>query len=102
MGRTIDLDAALDALTDYCENKCVNREDAWCSGCHYGISEYVLNALPSAQPEQKVGKWMAQNGGGYRCSECGRYALDEIEGNFVHVAARTPYCPFCGKKMEEE
>ena len=49
------------------------------------------------QPEQTMGKWEAQKGVGYRCSECGRYAL----GNYILIAVRTPYCPFCGKKMEE-
>lgn len=66
MSDLISRQAAIDELTDYCENKCVNREDAWCSGCHYGISEYVLKALPSAQPEI------------VRCSDC-RYYGDEDE-----------------------
>lgn len=53
------------------------------------------------QPEQAMGKWISQKGGSYKCSECGGYALNEIDGNYILVAARTPYCPFCGKRMEE-
>ena len=53
MKRMIDLDAALDALTDYCENKCVIREDAWCPDCQYEAFKDVLKALPSAQAEQR-------------------------------------------------
>ena len=48
MADLIDRQAAIDALNDYCENKCVNR---WCFGCQYEVSKYVLKALPSAQPE---------------------------------------------------
>ena len=74
------------------------------AGIHWFVSaeavfDAILNA-PTIKPEQQVGKWESQKGGGYKCSECGQYALDEIEGNYIHVAARTPYCPFCGKKME--
>lgn len=54
---------------------------------------------PSA--ERKKGKWIAQKGGGYCCSECGSYSLDEVDGAFVHVSVRTRYCHNCGVKMEE-
>lgn len=58
MERTINLDSALDALTDYCENKCVIREDAWCPDCQYEAFKDVLKALPSAHSEI------------VRCSDC--------------------------------
>ena len=61
----------------------------------------ILN-LPSAQPERKNGKWIAQKGGGYRCSECKHYALDERDGNFIHVSAKTKFCPYCGADMRGE
>ena len=56
--------------------------------------EDIINALPSAQPERKPGKWEIYNispfdGQGCECSECG------FEG--------VPYwnfCPHCGIKME--
>lgn len=52
------------------------------------------------QPERKTGRWVSQKGGGYCCSECGRYALDEVDGNFIHVAFESNFCPYCGAKME--
>jgi hypothetical protein len=50
----------------------------------------------------KHGRWIAQKGGGYCCSECGRYSLDEVDGAFIHVSARTRYCHNCGTRMEKE
>lgn len=60
----------------------------------------ILRSLPSAQP--KTGKWIPQKGGGCCCSECGRYALDEVDGNFIHVSAKSKYCPHCGVMMLKE
>lgn len=65
------------------------------------IAKSIVSAIPSAQPEQKKGRWVNQKGGGCCCSECGRYALDEIDGNFIHVAAKSNYCPNCGAEMGE-
>lgn len=62
----------------------------------------MLNGLPPAQPERKTGRWVSQKGGGYCCSECGRYALDELDGNFIHVAFESNFCPYCGAKMEDK
>lgn len=59
-----------------------------------------VNNAPTIEPERKVGKWIDQKGGGCCCSECGRYALDEVDGNFIHVAAKSNYCPNCGAKMD--
>ena len=50
--------------------------------------------------KRKKGKWVNQKGGGCCCSECGRYALDEIDGNFIHVAAKSNFCPHCGVDMK--
>ena len=57
----------------------------------------AVKALPSADRPQ--GKWIAQNGGGFRCSECDHYALDEVDGRFIHVAFKSNYCPNCGARM---
>ena len=65
------------------------------------IAKKVATRLPSVTPQRKTGKWIDQKGGGCCCSECGRYALDEVDGNFIHVAAKSKYCPNCGLKMEE-
>ena len=48
------------------------------------------------------GRWMSQKGGGLCCSECGGYALDEPDGNFIHVAVPSKFCPNCGAKMDGE
>ena len=66
------------------------------------IESYIadMKELPTAQPERKTGRWVSQKGGGYCCSECGRYALDEVDGNFIHVAFESNFCPYCGAKME--
>ena len=62
----------------------------------------ALREMPSAQSERKKGYWVSQKGGGYRCSECGRYALDEVDGNFIHVAFESNFCPYCGADMRGE
>ena len=62
----------------------------------------ALKALPSAQPEQKTGRWIwdslvCTSGGNYgvlRCSECEAYY--ERVGFWPRR-----YCPKCGAKMEE-
>lgn len=62
----------------------------------------IIKQMPPAQPERKTGRWVSQKGGGYCCSECGRYALDEVDGNFIHVAFESNFCPYCGAKMVEK
>lgn len=63
----------------------------------------IMDAQPTADVvERKRGKWIAQRGGGYRCSECKHYALDERDGNLIHVSAKTKFCPHCGADMREE
>ena len=62
--------------------------------------EVWVNALPSAQPERKTGKWILQirhdNKGEpllawYQCSECGAFIANN-EANF---------CSECGADMRE-
>lgn len=60
-----------------------------------------LDEVPSIDAV-KHGKWIAQLGGGYCCSECGSYSLDELDWSFVHVSARTRYCHNCGARMDGE
>ena len=64
-----------------------------------GTVKQLLESLPPAQPERKIGRWVSQKGGGYCCSECGRYALDEVDGNFIHIAFESNFCPYCGADM---
>ena len=57
--------------------------------------------LPSAQPERKTGRWIhdgyAFNGGidWMHCSECGHK-------DSWSAATRTPFCAWCGARMEGE
>ena len=90
MDDMISRQTAIDAMCDNCDNV-----KAVCS--HYPCKRYTaINALPSAQ---RNGKWIDQKDGGCCCSECGGYALDEIDGNYIHVASKTNYCPHCGARM---
>lgn len=66
------------------------------------LDTFTDEGCPPAQPERKSGKWIGQKGGGYCCSECGRYALDEVDGNFIHVAFESNFCPYCGAEMVEK
>lgn len=58
----------------------------------YCIGE-AMRQLPSAQPEQKKGKWVEHKdypGLAYLCSECNHF-----------TTIRSFFCPNCGAKMEE-
>ena len=57
----------------------------------YFVDADDIKALPSVQPEQKIGHWIPRNSFllRYKCSECER---ESEEYN---------YCPNCGAKMEE-
>ena len=61
------------------------------------ILEPCEDAVPSAQPEQKRGKWIpVTNGrGGHECSLCHSYALSFQTGD----EWLTDYCPTCGADM---
>lgn len=50
-----------------------------------------IEALPSAQPERKTGRWTKIHWKAFRCSECNR--LSEF---------CTDFCPNCGSPMEKE
>lgn len=66
--------------------------------------EQILEELPSATPQQKTGRWIAQDihncHTDFKCSEC-----DYIH-SFMHLygepTADYTYCPNCGAKMEVE
>lgn len=63
-------------------------------GFHANQAVEALEALPSAYPERKKGKWIEINGTSsfiwLRCSECG-YGAN----------GRTNFCPNCGAEMSE-
>lgn len=72
----------------------------------------AIKAVPSAQPEQKVGKWIKMSdadGVYYCCSECGEdlhreWSFDRDYDLFPRKKTidKTKYCPNCGAKMEEQ
>lgn len=91
-------------------NDCISREEALKHSYivyddelerHNVVSVEDIEELPSAETEPNTGQWVSQKGGGYRCSECGRYALDEVDGCFIHVAYKSNFCPYCGADMAE-
>ena len=61
-----------------------------------------FDAIPSAQPERKTGRWIScpQNASWlyvYKCSECGGYLqISDVDG--IGITAK--YCSYCGAKME--
>lgn len=85
----------------YCKHFChlYCYRDTLCSDNLCKEVNEAFDKLPPAQPERKTGRWVSQKGGGYCCSECGRYALDEVDGNFIHVAFESNFCPYCGAEM---
>jgi len=69
-----------------------------------------IEALPSATPEEKTGRWILTDVEGNRvwhcnCSECGKDPQDYIGGseNWWMIKNKLPkYCPNCGIRMVSE
>ena len=60
-------------------------------------AKWILEKLPSVQPQRKRGKWIGTEGLDFpQCSACGRW-LDVLQGD-----AKLNYCPNCGAEMMEE
>lgn len=93
MSDLISRQAAIDAVTEGLKGIFVEYRD---------IAKKMIGKLPTAEPERKTGKWIPQTGGGYCCSQCGRYALHDVDGNFALLFTKSKYCPNCGAKMEME
>lgn len=99
---------AIEALSAEPCDDCISRQAVldliYNSWKHNGVGENygelsidALKALPPVTPKQKMGRWLAvededMNTVGYFCSECD-LPLETEE--------RTPFCPYCGAKMEE-
>ena len=58
-----------------------------------------LKALPSAQPERKRGKWLADNrpGGGFWVCSCCKFPSEAFAADVLYK-----YCPNCGADMRGE
>ena len=89
MDDTISRQAALDAVEESRrENHHKNGKEACCHEYEHRHFLKILHELPSAQLEQKTGRWIDDH-----CSECGQYVFHEDVRNF---------CPSCGAKMLKE
>ena len=97
----IDRQAAIDALNEYfvrigkLKRRGLNKGEKAIRLDTVG----AINSLPSAQPEQKVGKWIRHEDEdgepyGHNCSVCGEW--------YVMPYGKTKFCPNCGAKMEEQ
>lgn len=95
MADLIEREKAIDALKAE-----VRLIDGYCCVDDRVIDESdaieAINSLPSAQPEQKVGKWI---GGelGY-CTCCGHKGC----ASDIWNGCKKLYCPNCGARMMEE
>ena len=92
----------MEQLHELCDKQCPHNEPtkaigACCAFCFIDDVIKMVQQLPSAEPERKMGKWIPVDVGDccYRCSECGfirdAYLLD--------VGC---YCPQCGLPMKGE
>lgn len=80
------------------------------SACYEQLREAVdaaIIALQSADPEQKIGKWIEnpKSKYGIECSECGEPPL--FEGTVFKFTlcvkydyCKSNFCPNCGERME--
>lgn len=101
MADLIDRQAAIDALNEYfvrigkLKRRGLNKGEKAIRLDTVG----AINSLPSAQPEQNVGKWIRHEDEdgepyGHNCSICGEW--------YVMPYGKTKFCPNCGAKMEEQ
>lgn len=58
---------------------------------------YVLNAMPTIEPERKKGKWIKLYAGNYKCSECGDWWGNDNN----EMIEDFKFCPNCGADMRE-
>jgi len=98
--RTIDADALLKKIEEDAEFYLVGDDENSMAvgGTLLSVMEQI-KTMTTIEPQRMRGKWIDQKGGGCCCSECGGYALDEPDGNFIHVAVKSNYCPNCGCQM---
>ena len=61
--------------------------------CELGEEVFMIESLPSAQPQRRKGNWVCIDGINYECDQCGCVLEDWIQGAFYN------YCPNCGARM---
>lgn len=91
--------AAIDALADmHCKSDedgyvWIIRSDAWAR----------IDALPSAQPERKKGKWIYGEDeygiDGYHCDKCGFFVPWDYTHKFIDFIKDYHFCQNCGADM---
>lgn len=99
MSDLISRQAAIDALADmHCKSDedgyvWIIRSDAWAR----------IDALPSAQPERKKGKWIYCEDeygiDGYHCDKCGFFVPWDYTHKFIDFIKDYHFCPNCGADM---
>lgn len=82
----VQIHEAIDGVVDYSK--------------HMEIYRRLAQMETEDVPEIKVGKWIPQPGGGCCCSECGAYALDRADVQFIILSVETKFCYNCGAKMD--
>ena len=111
-----DGDDGMSDLIDRCNLRLMRTEECAGHTIEYALGWKAciewMKTLPSAQPEQKVGKWIKMSdadGVYYCCSECGEdlYREWSFDRNYdlfprKKTIDKTKYCPNCGAKMEEQ
>lgn len=92
MSDLIDRQAAIDAIHREFDEVCVWDESGQTTANEV---ENILYEVPSAEPEQKKGKWIEdETGYGYwTCSVCG-FVTEASAANILYH-----YCPNCGAEM---
>ena len=113
MNDSISRQAAIDTLNDGAEllNRVLDDTDVvgaerakyeWGLGL---IESYIadMKELPSAEPEQKTGKWVNDGKGFYKCTLCGEawshWWAVMVPPERMYKELR--FCPNCGVKMEK-
>ena len=64
----------------------------------------ALEEVPSAQPEQRRGKWIKNCNVAFywKCSKCGSYLICSKEDYLLRENDYPNYCPNCGADMRGE
>ena len=80
------IDMAIEALSTEPKTKCIAQ-----IRIDQGDMANLVNKIVDKMSEPKTGHWISDNLVGWKCSECGRHIVLNIEvGN---------YCPNCGARM---
>lgn len=79
-------------------------KEAACKGMpddYYGWRDkQILRSIPAADVRENVrGQWTSPDGIS-TCSNCGKAAPYDVEGDIIMYWPNLNYCPNCGAKME--